>query len=194
MEPIPDDKKEAALEDFAYMLHPYNATLVTTKNKDGKANILAVAWITPVSVNPPILAMSLRPQRHSYQLLMENPEFTVNIPAYNLRQKIVLCGRRSGRDHDKFKEAGLTPENGRAVSVPAIKECVAHIECRLERTIEIGDHILCIGRVVAAYASKTHFNKGYDNARHKPALHLKANIFTTTAEEAEDLTSALETK
>ena len=189
---VEKDKEAVASEDFAHLLHPYNTTLVTTKNKDGKANVLAVAWIIPVSASPPYLAMSIRPQRHSYQLLMENPEFIVNIPTYDLATQIVLCGRHSGKDHDKLQETGLTPERAKMVSAPIIKQCIAHIECKLERTIETGDHILCIGRVIAAYASKKHFNKGYDPIQHKPALHLRGNIFTTTIDNAEDLTQTLQ--
>jgi len=185
-------KEDVGLEDSPYLLHPYVATLVTTKNKDGKANVLAVAWIIPVSVNPPCLALCIRPQRHSYRLLMENPEFVVNIPEYALATKVLYCGRRSGRDHDKFNETGLLQGDAKVVSVPIIEQCIAHIECRLERTVEIGDHILCVGRVVAAYALRTHFNKKYNLAVYKPVLHLRENVFTTTNEKAEDLTHVLE--
>lgn len=153
--------------------------------------MLTVAWIIPVSVNPPYLALCIRPQRYSYRLLMENPEFVVNVPDYKLLAEILFCGKHSGRDHDKFKESGLLQADARMVSVPIIKQCVAHIECKLEKTIEIGDHILCVGRVVAAYALKTHFNKKYNLSVHKPVLHLGGNVFTTTNEMIEGVLDAL---
>ena len=176
-------KSEVPLEDFPYLLHPYNATLVTTIGKDGRANVLAIAWIVPVSVDPPYLAMSLRPQRYTYRLLMETDEFVVNIPTFELAKQVVFCGRKSGRDYDKFKETKLTPKRARMVSPPIIKECVAHVECKLERTVDLGDHTLFIGRVVAAYASRKCFERSYNLKQFHPLLHIRGTSFTTTSGE-----------
>ncbi|MFQ6064470.1 MAG: flavin reductase family protein [Candidatus Bathyarchaeia archaeon] len=183
-----EEKEDVKPEDIPYLLHPYQATLVTTISKDGKPNVLAIAWIIPVSINPPLIAMNLRPQRHSYKLLKETREFAVNIPDFNLAKQVVFCGRRSGRDHDKFKETQLTAVKARKVSAPIIKECKAHLECKLEKTIQIGDHILCIGRIVAAYASSKHYRTLYDLTQHQPLLHLRGNTFTTTTKEAVEYT------
>ena len=73
-------KIDVDLEQYYRLLHPYNATLVSCTGKDGKPNVLAIAWIIPVSVNPPLLAMSIRPERHSHRLISETKEFVVNIP------------------------------------------------------------------------------------------------------------------
>jgi flavin reductase (DIM6/NTAB) family NADH-FMN oxidoreductase RutF len=179
-----DEKEKVAIEDIPYLLHPYPATLVTTIGENGKPNVLAVAWIIPVSVNPPHIAMTLRPQRHSYKLLTETREFTVNIPDFNLAKQVVFCGRRSGRDHDKFKETRLAPTKARKIAAPIIKECIAHLECKLEKVIEIHDHILCIGKVMAAYASNKCYRRLYDLSQHQPLLHLRGNTFTTTTRKA----------
>ena len=179
-----DEKEDLNSEDIPYLLHPCPATLVTTIGEDQKPNVLAVAWINPVGVNPPYIAMSLRPKRHSYKLLTETHEFAVNIPDFNLAKQVVFCGRRSGRDYDKFKETTLTPVKARRISPPIIKECIAHIECKLEKAIKIGDHILCIGKVLAAYASKKYYKKHYDLRQHQPLLHLRGNTFATTTKEA----------
>lgn len=181
-------KKEIPLRNFQYLLHPLNSTLVTTRGKDGKANVLAVAWIMPVSVDPPYLAMSLRPQRYSYKLLMETGEFVVNIPTFQLAKQVVFCGRKSGRDHDKFKETKLKRRKAKNVSPPVIKECVAHLECKLERTIELGDHTLFVGKVISARASEECFDKSYDLKKFQPLLHLRGNIFTTTSRKMVDYT------
>ncbi|MDH5779806.1 MAG: flavin reductase family protein [Candidatus Bathyarchaeota archaeon] len=175
-----DEKEEVDIEDIPYLLHPYPATLVTTVGEDGKPNVMAVAWIMPVSVTPPYIAMTLRPQRHSYKLLTETTEFTVNIPDFNLAKQVVFCGRRSGRDYDKFKETGLTPMKARTISASIIKECIAHLECKLEKVIEVHDHILCIGKVMTAYASNKCYRRLYDLSQHQPLLHLRGNTFTTT--------------
>ena len=78
--------------EFPFLLHPYNANLLTCKGKDGESNVMAVAWIIPVSTDPPLLAMSIRPQRHSYKLIMETKEFVVNIPTFEMSKKVLFCG------------------------------------------------------------------------------------------------------
>ncbi len=138
----------------------------------------------PVSVTPPYIALTLRPQRHSYKLLKETQEFVVNIPDFSLAKQVVFCGRRSGSDYDKFKETRLTPMKARKIAAPIIKECIAHLECKLEKVIEIKDHILCIGKVIVAYASNKCYRRLYDLSQHQPLLHLRGNTFTTTTRKA----------
>ena len=162
-----------------YLLHPYNAFLVTCKGKNEEINLMTAAWVIPVSVNPPLLAMSIRPERYSYGLIIETGEFGVNVPTFKLAGKVLICGRRSGRRHKKFKEAHLSPQKAKKVAAPIIKECVAHLECKLVRTVKTGDHILIIGRVVAAYAMDGHFEEVYNIRRFHPCLHLGKNFFTT---------------
>jgi len=172
-------KRLVPFERALYLLHPYNSCLVTSKGIDGRANVMAVAWIIPVSVDPPLLAMSIRPERHSYGLIMETGEFTVNVPTYEMAQKVLICGRRSGKDHNKFQEASLTPKNATKVGAPAIQECIAHLECRVVKKIETGDHTLIIGQIVAARALCGYFDLFYNIKKFRPCLHLGKNWFTT---------------
>jgi len=132
-------KTTVPLERSLYFLHPYNATLVTCKSKDEKTNVMAVAWIIPVNVNPPMVAMSIRPERHPHDLILETKEFVVNIPTFDMAEKVLFCGRTTGEKSNKFKETQLTPKKARKVSPPIIKECVAHLECKLKRTIRTGE-------------------------------------------------------
>jgi len=176
-------KRDVPTKDFPYLLHPCNTTLVTTIGKDGKPNVLAIAWITPVSVEPPYLALSIRPERYSHNLLMETGEFVVNIPTFKLAPQVVFCGRKSGRDCNKFEETELTPKKAKKVASPIIEECIAHLECKMEKAIEIGDHTLFIGKVLTAYASKDYFKKSYSIKHFHPLLHIRKNNFTTTNEE-----------
>jgi len=173
-------KKEISLNYFPYLLHPRNTVLVTTVGKDGKQNVLAVAWITPISVNPPYLGISIKPERYSHKLLLETGEFVVNVPTFDLAKEVTICGRKSGRTLDKFKEAGLTVEKAKIVKAPIIKECIAHLECKVVNSIEVGDHTFFIGKVLAAYVSERHFKELYDIKEHKTLLHIGRNKFTTT--------------
>jgi flavin reductase (DIM6/NTAB) family NADH-FMN oxidoreductase RutF len=176
-------EKDVPLEEFSRLLHPLNATLISCQGKDGKANTLAIAWIVPVSMNPPMLVFAVTKGRHSYKLLEETREFVVNIAGFDMARQVLYCGRKSGREVDKFRETGLTTAKGRKVSVPIINECVAHLECRVEDIIPTGDHVLVVGEVLAAYALSEVFKELYDLKRFKPLLHLGGDVFTTTSTE-----------
>jgi len=144
--------------------------------------MLAIAWIMPLSLNPPMLVFSIRPERHSYALLKQTREFVVNIAAFDLAPQVLYCGKRSGKDVDKFKETGLTAGRARRVAAPIVNECVAHVECRVAETIRRGDHALVIGNVIAAYARNDAFRGLYDVKQFQPLLHLGGDVFTTTSD------------
>jgi flavin reductase (DIM6/NTAB) family NADH-FMN oxidoreductase RutF len=174
---------DVPLSDFSRLLHPYNATLVSCQGKSGRPNALAIAWIMPVSLNPPTLVFAIRRERHSYRLLEETGEFVVNIARRELARQVLFCRRKSGKDVDKFKATGLSLGKARKVTAPIVNECVAHIECTLTDTIPKGDHVLMIGRVLAAYARREVFRGLYDLNRFQPLLHLGGDVFTTTSTE-----------
>jgi flavin reductase (DIM6/NTAB) family NADH-FMN oxidoreductase RutF len=130
-----------------------------------------------------MLVLALRRERYSYSLIEETKEFVVNMASYKLSDKVLYCGRRSGRDVDKFKVTGLTCGKARRVKAPIVTECVAHIECKVEETIQKGDHVIIVGEVLAAYARSDIFQARYDVQRFRPLLHLGGDVFTTTSTE-----------
>jgi flavin reductase (DIM6/NTAB) family NADH-FMN oxidoreductase RutF len=170
---------------FHYLLHPYNTFLVTCCNEQGKPNIITIAWLVPISANPPLVAMSIRPARFSYKLIQSSGEFVINVASYEIAQQVLFCGRRSGSEVDKFAATGLTPGQAQQVHPPIIQECHAHLECRVEKDIEAGDHRLLIARVLAAYARRGVLDqKGlYDLSRVHLLFHLGRDRFTTTADD-----------
>ena len=98
-------------------------------------------------------------------------------------RETLFCGRRSGRTYDKFEETGLTLLPAKMVKPPIIKECVAHLECKIERQITVGDHTLFTGRVLAAYANEEVFEKKYDVKKVKLVYHMGGDDFVTLAPE-----------
>jgi len=161
------------------LLHPKLTVLLTCVDKTGKTNIITIAWTMPVSRKPPLLAVSIAPGRLSRKMIDETKEFVVNIPTMNLVKETLFCGRRSGRDYDKFKETKLTPVPAKTVKPPIIKECIAHLECKLYKKIPAGDHTLFIGKIQAAYADKNAFTDKYNLEKSKLIFHVGGDEFTT---------------
>jgi len=166
--------------EFAYrLLHPRHTVLVTCTDETGKANIITLAWSMPTSFKPPMVAMSIAPRRLSYKIIKKTGEFVVNVPTMAIVKETLFCGRISGKDCDKFKECHLTPLPARKVRSPIIKECVAHLECKLIQQIKTGDHTLFIGEVLAAYADKGVFTKTFNIKKVKPVYHMGGDDFAT---------------
>lgn len=130
------------------MLYPAPAVLVSSRcGKD--ENIITVSWTGTVCTNPPMVSISLRPDRYSYALIRDSGEFVVNLPGKRLARVVDYCGVRSGRDLDKFAALGLTRQKASAVAAPLIAQCPVAIECRLSRIIELGSHHMFLADVLA---------------------------------------------
>ena len=173
------EKTRISLSSSHRLLHPMHTVLVSCTGKDGEPNIITLAWVMPTSIEPPLVAISIRPERHSYGLIEETREFVVNIPTMKILKETLFCGRRSGRNYNKFKETGLTPFPAKKVKSPIIKECVAHLECKLHSQFTTGDHTIFIGEIIKAYANKEAFTNKYDLEKAKMIFHLRRNDFAT---------------
>ena len=164
--------------NYSYrLLLPMHTVLVSCVGKDGKPNITTLAWVMPTSIEPLLLAISVSPKRHSHKLIEETHEFVVNIPTLEIMQAVYACGSLTGRSFDKFKKAGLTPIPGRKVRAPAIRECVAHLECIVDNKFTTGDHTIFVGKVVASYADINIFTESYDLRKTRLLYHAGGNNF-----------------
>jgi flavin reductase (DIM6/NTAB) family NADH-FMN oxidoreductase RutF len=163
---------------YAYrLLHPMHTVLVSAIGKAGKPSATTVAWAMPTSSKPALVAVSLAPQRHIHTLIEESQEFTINIPTLEYLQSVYSCGTFSGRSVDKLKKAAFTTLPGKKVKAPAIKECIAHIECTLDSQFPTGDHTVFVGKIEAAYANPGIFTESYDLKNARMLYHLGGNNF-----------------
>lgn len=142
------------------MLYPVPAVMVTVQDAEGKSNIITIAWTGTVCTNPPMLYISVRPERYSYHMLEETGEFVVNMTTKKLAKAADYCGVRSGRDVDKWKETGLTPEKAQAVSVPLIAESPVNIECRVKNVLKLGSHHMFLAEVLAVDVDESLLDMG----------------------------------
>lgn len=131
------------------MLYPLPVVMVSCADGKGNTNILTVAWAGTVCTNPPMLSISVRPERYSCRMIQETGEFVVNLTTERLVRATDLCGVKSGRDVNKWEAAGLTPVPAKQVKAPLIGESPVNLECRVEQEIVLGSHILFLARVVS---------------------------------------------
>ena len=136
------------------VLNPVPVVLITSKNKEGKENVFTVGWIGTVCTKPPMLSISIRPERLSYEYIKETMEFTVNLPSINMTKAVDYCGVRPGRKFDKIKEMNFTMREGTNVDVSYIDECPVSIECKVKSIIPLGTHDLFIADVVGSHIDK----------------------------------------
>ena len=129
------------------MLYPLPAVMVSVSDGEGNDNIITVAWAGTVCTNPPMVSISVRPSRFSYDMLRKTGEFVINLTTEKLAYATDYCGVRSGRDVDKFKETGLTREKADIVKAPMIKEAPVSIECRVKEIRELGSHHMFLAEV-----------------------------------------------
>ena len=155
------------------MLYPLPAVMVSVADKDGNYNIITVAWTATVCTNPPMLSISVRPERYSYHMIKETCEFVVNLTTESLAYATDYCGVRSGKDVDKFKEMKLTPEVAKKVKAPLIKESPVNIECKVREVLELGSHHMFLAEVVAVHVDESYMNeKGkFELSKAKPIVY-----------------------
>ena len=141
------------------MLYPLPAVMVSVTDGMGKDNIITVAWAGTVCTNPPMVSISVRPSRFSYEMIRKTGEFVINLTTEKLAFAADYCGVRSGRDVDKFKEMKLTKEKADFVKAPMIGESPVSIECRVKEIKELGSHHMFLADVLAVHAEEEFMDK-----------------------------------
>ena len=112
-----------------------------------RPNLITVAWTGIVNSDPPMLSVSIRPERHSHAQIESSGAFCLNLIDRRLCRAADLCGVKSGRDVDKFALCGLTPREVEGFPAPALAEAPAFLCCRVDRVIPLGSHDLFLARI-----------------------------------------------
>ena len=149
-------------EEVKKIIAEFGPALIATASKEGKPNVMALAWKTIGELwSIPIITAAVSPSSYSFNLLSEGiQEFTINIPSAKIANAIMITRSSSGRNKDKFKEAGLDIIEGKRTKAPTIKDCDLSYECKIVHSCKSGNmasHHLFFGKILAAYASNTIF-------------------------------------
>ncbi len=141
------------------MLYPLPVVMVSTADKTGRFNIITVAWTGTVCSDPPMVSVSVRPERYSHHIIEETGEFVINLTTEALVRSVDYCGVRSGRDTDKFRACSLTPLKADFVSAPLIEESPVNIECIVTEQKSLGTHTMFLARVAAVHADDRYMDE-----------------------------------
>ncbi len=141
------------------MLYPLPVVMVSCADGDGNDNILTIAWTGTICSDPPMLSISVRPERYSYHMIEETGEFVVNLTTEALVRATDFCGVKSGKDIDKWREMHLTREKADLVKAPMIKESPVNIECRVAERKNLGSHVMYLAEVLAVHADEKYMDK-----------------------------------
>ena len=140
------------------MLYPLPVVMVSLRGADGRTNIITIGWTGTVCSDPPMVSISVRPERFSFKQLMDTREFVINLTTRNLAWATDYCGVKSGRDVDKFKVLNLTPIDGVKTGAPMIAESPVNIECRVTQVLPLGTHHMFLAEVLAVHADEKYMD------------------------------------
>lgn len=160
------NKKPAAL------IYPVPAAMVSCGSKPEEHNIITIAWTGTINSIPPMCYVSIRKERYSHAIIKRNMEFVINYSTKDLVRAADFCGRKSGRDCDKFKEMNLTPRKGEKVNSIIIVESPINIECKVTEIKELGSHDMFIAEVVNIQVAENYIDKstGTINMQHQDLM------------------------
>lgn len=140
------------------LIYPLPAVLVSCGTTPEEYNMLTIAWTGTVCTNPPMCYISVRKERHSYDIIRRTGEFAINLTTEALARATDWCGVRSGRDNNKWQTTGLTPMENEYISAPIIAESPLSICCKVRQIIELGSHDMFLADVVGILADKRYID------------------------------------
>ena len=140
------------------LLAPLPPTMVTCGDMEN-SNIITIGWTGILNTIPPKTYISVRPTRHSYEIIKEKGEFVINLTPSNLVKEADYCGIYTGKKVNKFEKCKLTKIKGTQIDTPMIDECPVNIECKVTDIIPLGSHDMFMADILAVNVNEELFDK-----------------------------------
>lgn len=144
------------------MIYPLPAVLISCGSSPEDYNLITISWVGTICTNPPMCYISVRPERHSHQIIKRTGEFVINLTNEDMAYATDWCGVKSGKDFNKFEEMKLTPAKGEMVNAPIVKESPLCIECKVTKIIPLGSHDMFIAEVLNIQADSKYIDPATD--------------------------------
>ena len=161
------------------MIYPLPAVMVSCGHTPDEYNIITIAWTGTINSDPPMCYISVRPGRHSYDIIKQTGDFVINLTTEKLAKATDWNGCRSGSKFNKWKEMKLTPANAKIVQSPIIEESPVNIECVVKDIVELGTHHMFIADVVNVSVDDTYLDKNgaFRFSKAKPLVYSHGHYF-----------------
>ena len=161
------------------IVYPLPAVMVSCGENPEEYNIITIAWTGTINSDPPMCYISVRPGRHSYDIIKRTGEYVINLTTEKLAKATDWCGCRSGRKYNKWKEMNLTPAPAKMVKAPIIEESPVNIECRVKDIVELGSHHMFISEVVSVSVDDTYMNEeqAFSFSKANPLVYSHGHYF-----------------
>ncbi|MBQ8779666.1 MAG: flavin reductase family protein [Alistipes sp.] len=162
------------------MIYPLPAVLVSCGATPEEYNLFTVAWTGTVCTNPPMCYISVRPERHSYEIIKRTGEFVINLTTVGLARATDWCGVRSGRDYNKFEQMGIAISKAEVVAAPVVEASPISIECRVRQIIPLGSHDMFLADVVNVLVDEEYIDSEtgkFDLQRAQPIAYSHGEYF-----------------
>ena len=148
------------------LLYPAPVVLVSCMGESGEKNLITIGWTGIICTHPPMLSISIRPERYSYALIKQTKEFVVNLPTRNMAWMVDYCGMKSGKDLDKWALMKAKTNPSQVVQVPQLSESPVSLECKVQQIIPLGSHDCFLSEIVGVSVHEALLDK-------KGMLHLE---------------------
>lgn len=177
---LPDGIETRPAAQVGRLLQGGPVLLVTTFDR-GRANVLPVAWQTPLSSQPPLVGVAIERSRHSARMIQHSEQFAINVPARALLHHVQYLGSMTGGQIDKFEATQFETFEAQHVDAPLLTGCLAWVECEVRDAVTVGDHVLYVGYVRALHVDPRAFSDHWrlDDPDARP-LHFLGDHFYAT--------------
>jgi len=162
---------------FAALLHPRPGVLVTCCDVNGAANIITIAWHTPLSYDPPLVGISVGLSRYSHGLISQLGEFVINMVGVDFIDALNICGQYTGALDDKASISAINLTPSQKVKPPRIAGALGYLECIVEQEVDSGDHTFFIGKVLLAQVAESAFSNRWLSPQGDVPLCLQRDKF-----------------
>ena len=154
------------------LVYPMPAFLIGA-NVDDKPNFMTAAWSGIAGGTPPIITVGIRHSRYTLKGIKQNMTFSVNVPSVALAKETDYCGIESGSKVDKVAVCKFKIFYGKLDTAPLIEQCPVNLECKALHILDVGSHMLVIGRIEETYVSEDCLTDGEpDVDKIKPIIYV----------------------
>ena len=146
-------QKQVEFAEAAKTKYPEQTIVAVAKDRAGKANPITLNWTMFASGSPPMMAIAVAKGHYSVKAIEHSKCFTIAYPSAEMAKDTLFFGSRSGRDTDKFAQSKCRTEPAKQIDSLLLTDAVANFECVLESQVPAGDHVIYVGKVVAAHVN-----------------------------------------